>query len=139
MIEQNIDTGQISPPELTLTEAARRELQLMLENDFTLKNKVLRIQISGKKCDGFTYSCGFTSPDGEDFILEEPLRHQTLKIALDPFTAFYLKAGQVDFVMEPEKDVEGLVVTNFDQSEYSGKFWRSDKSKVPPTIPIVKN
>ena len=133
MTSQGINSDQIAHPRLTLTEPARRELKLILENDFTLKGQVLRIQISGKECHGFTYSCGFTQQEPEDFILEQLLDGPLLKIALDPFTAFYLKAGQVDFVMEPEKNREGLVVTNFHQEEYTGKFWQRDKNKIPPT------
>ena len=137
MTSQNIsiDSGRVPPPKLTFTEPARRELRLMLENDFTLKDKALRIQISGKECHGFTYSCGFTPPEPDDFILEQFFDKMLLKIALDPFTAFYLKAGRVDFIMEPEKNREGFSVTNFHQEEYSGKFWKHDKEKIPPVAP----
>ena len=134
--EKTIDSQQITPPKITLTEAAQRELQLMLENDYTLENKVLRIQISGKECHGFLYSCGFTNPESDDFILESDLGSQSLKIALDSFTAFYLQIGEVDFVMEMEKNIEGLTVTNLHQDEYAGKFWKNNKNKVPPTATV---
>ena len=132
MISQKLDPKRIPPPRLSLTQAARRELLLILENDFTLQNKVLRIQISGKECHGFTYSCGFTIPERDDFIQEHDLGHQILKTSLDPFTAYYLNAGVVDFVMEQEKNIEGFTVTNLNQDEYTGKFWQKDKNKIPP-------
>ena len=130
--KRRIDSRQITPPRLTLTETAKRELQLILKNDHTLADKVLRIQITGKECHGFTYSCGFTPPESDDFVLEWSLSDQTLQLALDPFTAFYLKNGEMDFVMDVEKNIEGFTVTNLDQSEYTGKFWQSDKGKIPP-------
>ena len=130
--KQSIDSQQIAPPRLTLTETAKRELQLILKNDHTLLNKVLRIQISGKECHGFNYACGFTSLYADDFILKWHLGTQTLKVALDPFTAFYLKNGEVDFIMNLEKNIEGFTVTNLHQNEYTGKFWQNDQSKIPP-------
>ena len=92
----------------------------------------MRIQISGKECHGFTYSCGFTPSEQDDFILHWRLGRQDLRVAIDPFTAFYLKVGQVDFVMEAENNIEGFTVTNQHQDQYSGKFWQRDKRKIPP-------
>ena len=127
-----IDPSRIPKPRLTFTQAALQELQLMLENDLTLADKVLRIQISGKECHGFIYSCGFTLPHPDDFILKRLLGIHGLSVALDPFTAFYLRVGRVDFIMKAEKNIEGLTVTNLHQDEYTGKFWQRDKNKVPP-------
>ena len=41
-----------------ITQKAIDEIRLILENDFTIKGKFLRVQITGKECDGFTYSVG---------------------------------------------------------------------------------
>ena len=52
----------------TPVDGALKQAMLMQESDFTLKGHVLRVQITGKECDGFRYSIGFTRHDEEDFI-----------------------------------------------------------------------
>ena len=130
----SIDRDKIPIPQPTFTSAALQELGIMLENDFTLKGKAFRLQISGKECDGFTYSCGFTEISLEDLTTTIAVGSNILTVVFDPFTAFYFQTGEIDFIMEPEKNREGFVITNYNQTNYSGKFWRKDENKIPPLL-----
>lgn len=125
-----IDRDSVKIPKLTLTEEAKAQLKLMLLNDYTLEGKKFRIQISGKGCDGFTYSAGFTPPHQDDFkILVDDM-----EILVDLFSAFYLQETLVDYVFDFENGTEGFVISNQNQELYHGKFWKADESKIPPLI-----
>ncbi|MFA5584091.1 MAG: hypothetical protein WDA09_07745 [Bacteriovoracaceae bacterium] len=112
--------------QLEITQAARNQLLLMTEHDYTLQNQFFRIQIGGKECHGFTYQLGFTAKDQND--LEISLENLTLLI--DPFTAYYTQHAKLDFQMNEEGE-DGFVLTNLNQSEHRGKFFK-DLSKLPP-------
>ena len=125
-----IDKNNISYPEVFLSDFAKSQLSLILENDFTLKGKYLRVLISGKGCDGFTYSIGFADFHQDD--LNIPVKNDdNLEVIMDPFTAFYLRETHIDYVQDLKNGDEGFVVTNKDQKKYHGKFWRKDDSLVP--------
>ena len=113
-------------PNIHLTERAVAQIKLILENDFTLEGQSLRIHISGKECDGFTYSIGFQKPIENDISIPCPEIGEGHCLIMDPFSAFYLKEVTIDFVQDFEKDLEGFVVTNHKQEDYHGKFWRKD-------------
>lgn len=55
-----------------------------------------------------------------------------IEVAIDPFTAFYLGDTEVDYQFNYINDEEGFVVTNKQQDDFQGKFWRKDKTKIPP-------
>ena len=136
-----IDRSKITPPTIQLTLKAKKELALIIENDPTTPGLHFRLQITGKGCDGFTYSCGFDQQLCDDFILDLSLQPhtQTLPIAIDPFTAFYLQDGIIDFVQEfatsPEiEDQEGFVIINKSEEKFRKKFWLKQNSLVPPLI-----
>ncbi|EQC51502.1 iron-sulfur cluster assembly accessory protein [Bacteriovorax sp. DB6_IX] len=128
-----INRKDIVLPTVTFTEVALEQLTLMLENDFTLSGKYLRILISGKGCDGFTYSVGFTDIEDEDFSVRIS-NDEALEVIIDPFAAFYLGDTRVDYVQDFQNDREGFVVYNKDQKKYHGKFWRENKELVPPMV-----
>lgn len=131
--EPKIKREDIILPRIKFSEIAVSQLALMLENDFTLSGKYLRILISGKGCDGFTYSVGFTDRDDQDFLVKIE-NDVNLEVLVDPFAAFYLGETTVHYEQDFESNREGFVVTNRDQKKYHGKFWRSDKTLVPPMI-----
>ncbi|EQC47773.1 HesB-like protein [Bacteriovorax sp. BSW11_IV] len=126
-----IQRDLVVPPTVSFTDRALQELTLIVENDFTLKGKYFRLLISGKKCEGFTYSAGFTDMEDEDFIIDVNGSDE-LQVIIDPFAAFYLANAQVDFVQNFEEGLEGFVITNKNQDLFKGKFWRADETKVPP-------
>jgi len=132
-----VDRSQIATPDIKLTTNAYEQLQLILENDFTLKGKYLRLLISGKGCDGFSYSVGFTDWNEDDMLIQAKCadngQHQ-LQIVMDPFTAFYLQKCSVDYVEDFANNSEGFIVENENKNKYSGKFWKQDEHKVPPTL-----
>lgn len=128
-----LDRQKIATPVVFCTPLALSQLQLMMENDFTLKGRFLRIVISGKGCDGFTYSVGFTDLADDDYEIEIGAPSSPMIILMDPFTAFYLQECSLDFVQNLDLETEGFVITNHAQEKYSGKFWKEDQSKVPPT------
>jgi len=131
-----VDRSQISTPDVKLTTKAYEQLQLILDNDFTLKGKYLRLLISGKGCEGFSYSVGFTDWNEDDMLIQAECsdsEHHQHKIIMDPFTAFYLQKCSIDYIEDFANNNEGFVVENDNQKNFSGKFWKQDEHKVPPT------
>ncbi len=113
-------------PQIEFSPAAIRQVSLILQNDPTVKEQVLRLHISGKGCDGFDYALGFTEVRPKDLCV--PVRGQgaNFTVAMDVFSAQYLDCAHVDFVQEfggGEEGREGFVITNPRQAEYKGKFW----------------
>lgn len=119
--------------ELFLTDSAIRQILLMEENDYTLENHFFRIKIGGKGCGGFTYETGFSELHQDDLVIEKYFKdlNKTLRIIMDPFTAFYTQKGTLDYLLDPEKNDEGFIVENADESNHKGKFFK-DTSKLPP-------
>lgn len=144
MTDTVVDKSQIPQPEITLSDQAWTQLILLMENDLTLKGKYFRLLISGKGCDGFSYSVGFTDWHHDDFrvqlntplAVQEQMKFESqikeVEILMDPFTAFYLQICKVDYIQDFENNNEGFTVTNLNQSEYTGKFWKKEEEKVPP-------
>lgn len=130
--ENKINPDLVTKPVVYFTERALEQLKLILNNDFTLAGKYFRILISGKGCDGFTYSAGFTDLKDDDFLVKIENSVEEITILLDPFAAFYLQETSVDFIQDFEKDVEGFVITNHLQKKYAGKFWRKSPEDTPP-------
>lgn len=129
--DTKLDAKKIPLPNIILTQIAKDQLNLIIKNDFTLAGKYLRILVSGKGCDGFTYSIGFTDLVEEDLVV--PVKNdQDLEFILDPFTAFYLQEAQVDYFQDFENNSEGFIVKNLKQNDFSGKFWKKAPEKVPP-------
>jgi iron-sulfur cluster insertion protein len=131
MSTTKIDRDKVIMPEITFTSNALDQLSLILENDFTLAGKFIRILISGKGCDGFTYSIGFTDTNDDDFFVTI---NDNLEVVIDPFTAFYLGKTKVDYKLDIMTQEEGFIIKNLDQEKYHGKFWREDKTLVPPQL-----
>lgn len=129
-----IDIEKIKIPNLIFTPNARKELDLIIENDFTLAGKYFRLLISGKGCEGFTYSVGFTDLNEDDLLvkdLNDPNEHC---VVIDPFTAFYLAHVTVDFIFDPLTNEEGFVVINHDEKNYRGKFFKEEQAELPPLL-----
>ena len=131
--KNKIQCNLIPRPKITFSREALEQLNLIAAHDFTLEGKNLRITISGKNCEGFTYSVGFTEKDEDDLLIETP---QGLTVLLDPFTAFYLQEATIDYQQnfggEGEEEEEGLVIINHRQGDHAGKFWRNNPEKMPP-------
>lgn len=129
-----VDASKIPLPSLSWTSDALREIFNIWNNDYTLINKGVRIQISGKGCSGFEYSLGFDSKREDDFCLTIDSNSPALELFIDPFTAFYLKQGRVDFFQDLDRGEEGFFVENLNQAQFEGKFWRDDPHLEPPTL-----
>jgi len=132
-----VDASRVAPPEVTLSDQALNQLKLIIENDFTLKGKYLRLLISGKGCDGFNYSVGFTDWNQDDILIRpQNIDPHTFdfELIMDPFTAFYLQKCSVDYIEDFANNNEGFVVINKNQKQFSGKFWKKDEQKVPPVF-----
>ncbi len=132
--ENKINPNLVAQPVVYFTERALDQLKLILENDFTLSGKYFRILVSGKGCDGFTYSAGFTDLKEDDFQVSIENASEDIVILLDPFAAFYLQESSVDFIQDLVNDIEGFVITNHLQKKYAGKFWRKAPEKTPPLL-----
>ncbi len=130
-MDSTVDKKSVEKPRVFFTKEAKGQLGLIIDNDFTLAGKYFRLLISGKGCSGFDYSVGFTELHSDDFIVSVDTN---LEVILDPFTAFYLQDCTVDYSMDQESHEEGFIVTNNQQKEFSGKFWKTDDTKVPETV-----
>lgn len=130
--QNSINKELVLPPLVMFTQRALEQLKLIIENDFTLAGKYFRIVISGKGCEGFTYAAGFTDLQEDDFMVRISNTNEEIYVVVDPFAAFYLQEGSVDFIQDFNQDAEGFVVTNHSQSEFKGKFWRNSPEKTPP-------
>ncbi len=132
-----VDGTKVSTPVIYITPKAHEQLRLIIENDFTLNGKYLRLLISGKGCEGFNYSVGFTDWNTDDMLIKANGSDNTptdIQFVMDPFTAFYLQKCSVDYVEDFANNNEGFIVTNENQKTFSGKFWKKDEQKVPPTL-----
>ncbi|MEE2743943.1 MAG: hypothetical protein VYD54_08555 [Bdellovibrionota bacterium] len=116
---------------LKITQKAIDQIRLILKNDFTLTGKFLRVQITGKECDGFTYSVGFHNIHKDDYKFACPQLGENKFLIMDPFSSFYLQDFTLDFIQDYENDLEGFEVINHDQKEFHGKFWKKEPHKVP--------
>jgi iron-sulfur cluster insertion protein len=135
--EKKVDREQVSAPRIEFTPRALEQIELIIKNDFTLKGRYFRILISGKGCDGFTYSTGFTEFHDEDFMVKiENKKNLDFSVLIDPFASFYLQETVVDFIQDYEKDLEGFVVENKNQNQFSGKFWRESPTDTPPLVTV---
>lgn len=116
---------QVKPHEIkiNITDSAQEQLGLILKNDFTVENLVFRLKISGKGCNGFDYQVGFSKEDPEDLVID----YQGIKLYLDPFTAYYCKEGEIDYIVDDSLGQEGFLFTNFNQKHYRGKFFKNEE------------
>jgi iron-sulfur cluster assembly accessory protein len=131
-MSKRIDRKLVVPPTIYLTERAYQQLKLIIENDFTLAGKYFRVGISGKGCDGFTYSVMFTDLLTDDFLINIANQSDEIQIVLDPFAAFYLGKATIDFIQDFEQEAEGFVVTNHQQKNFQGKFFNKNNAPLPP-------
>jgi len=131
-----IDQQKIPIPKIEVSARARLEIELIRTNDFTLDGQKFRLFITSKGCEGFTYGAGFDVARSDDLIVTLPQTSEfsLLELHLDPFTAYYLQSGRLDFVFDPALNVDGFVVKNTNQTSFYGKFWTKDDTKVPPLI-----
>lgn len=118
---------------LFVSDSAVRQIQLMQENDYTLEGLQFRIKIGGKGCGGFTYDTGFSERHADDLVITKsfPLINFELNVLIDPFTAFYTQEATLDYLLDPQNNEEGFVLTNAADGEHKGKFFK-DESKLPP-------
>ncbi len=135
--QNHIDKKLVTPPTIYFTERAFAQLKIIIENDFTLAGKYFRVGISGKGCDGFTYSVMFTDLQVDDFLVGIQNQVTDLQITMDPFAAFYLQESTVDFIQDFDLEAEGFVVTNHEQKNFQGKFFNKDNAKLPPILNSV--
>lgn len=134
--ENTIDRSTIEIPVVLMTQRAQSQIRLIKETDFTLEETVLRVEISGKDCHGFTYAFGFTPTREDDFVVPVGnCKEGDLQIHLDPFAAYYLREASIDFIQDFEKDSEGFVIINLNQERFAGKFWKAAPEWVPKLRP----
>jgi iron-sulfur cluster insertion protein len=129
-MEEKITVKDIN---LFVTDSAVRQIQLMQANDYTLQGLQFRIKIGGKGCGGFTYDTGFSEKHPDDLVIERPFPfiNFQLIILMDPFTAYYTQQATLDYLLDPQNNEEGFVLTNSQEENHRGKFFK-DESKLPP-------
>jgi Fe-S cluster assembly iron-binding protein IscA len=116
-----------------VTDSAVRQIQVMQENDYTLKGLSFRIKIGGKGCEGFTYETGFSSVHEGDLHVTKnyPLINFDLHLLIDPFTAFYTQEFTLDYLLDTLNNDEGFIVKNSADGQHRGKFFKDE------TLPII--
>ena len=128
-----IDKDQIQVPTINIDRSAQNQLKLLLTNDWTIKDKVLRFGIETKGCQGFEISISFLHPVKEDLTTTLSIDEQTsLTCSIDPMLAFYYPSIDLTYFFDPSSGDEGFMILNQDQEKYHGKFWKDDPSLIPP-------
>ena len=128
----SLDKSAIATPQVHCSKVAKDQIRPMVENDFTLEGKSLRIMISGKGCHGFDYQVGFDCKREDDLIVF--VEGLAVDVLMDPFSAYYLQNVTIDYVQNFEEDSEGFIVINHNQKTYRGKFWRENSTLIPPVL-----
>jgi Fe-S cluster assembly iron-binding protein IscA len=130
LMEKTITAEQL---DIFVTDGAVRQIQVMQENDYTLKGLSFRIKIGGKGCEGFTYETGFSSLHEGDILIKKdyPLINFELHLLIDPFTAFYTQSFTLDYLLDTQNNDEGFIVKNAADGQHRGKFFK-DESRLPP-------
>jgi iron-sulfur cluster insertion protein len=126
MLYQSSMMNAINPLQIEVTDRALAQIKLILENDYTLTDKTLRISIDGKGCNGFDYAIGFDKKFENDKVIDQG----DFQIVLDPFASHYCNQGELDYLFDIANDVEGFIFTNKNEKNYRGKFFK-DESKAP--------
>jgi iron-sulfur cluster insertion protein len=103
---------------ISLTPAAKAQIALMKENDYTISDLHLRVTIKGKECDGFRYAVGFSAPRADDLVISF---EESINVLLDPFIAQYFTSGTIDYEQTPTD--EGFLIQNDQETNYHGKFF----------------
>ena len=135
-----VDKNKIKTPKITLSTEAKRQLSLYMANDYTTRGKYLRLKVTGKGCDGFTYSSFFDQERVDDFLVPVYVREDSkTTILLDPFSAFYMQSIFLDYMFEPfevdnQEPQEGFVIANAAQEQFHGKFWKDQEELIPPQL-----
>lgn len=116
-----------------ITDSAVRQIQLMMENDYTLQGLFFRVKIGGKGCEGFTYETGFSETHENDLMIVKnyPLINFELTLLIDPFSAFYTQEFTIDYLLDTTNNEEGFIIKNAADGQHRGKFFK-DEGKLPP-------
>jgi Fe-S cluster assembly iron-binding protein IscA len=113
---------------ITITQEALKQYQLIVENDFTVTGKKLRLQISGKKCEGFLYEVGLDFRKPGDIIrpafLNNSPKDSVIEVFLQPFTDEYCQDVTIEYIQDFMSEIDGFNVINHNQSQYEGKFFK---------------
>ena len=128
-----VNREKVLAPKFTISNEARTQIELMKKMDFTIEDKQFRVAIKGKECDGFTYEVYFDVVNLSDFVI--PLKEETgTCIIMDPFSAFYMPNFSIDYLFDPDENLEGFIIKNSEQTQHQGKFWVKKEAKTPPLL-----
>ncbi len=118
----DIDFTDFDPKktQIEFTKKANEQIKLILDNDYTLSSRLMRIQIGGKECDGFRYEVGFDSEKENDHLFELDL----VNVLMQPFTAYFCQNITVDYLTDGKNDIDGFIIRNHEQKNYEGKFFK---------------
>lgn len=79
---------------IRLTESAAAQIKSLLAGETDNANKQFRVYVEGGGCSGLQYGMVFDEKRNDDLITEL----HGVSIAVDPFSANYLRGSVVDFV-----------------------------------------
>ena len=132
-----IDQEKIPKPHIDLSTEAALQLRLIRHHDplHISGEKCLRIHVEEKGCQGFTYALGEGTPLPEDFVIDvgQDQAQGAIPLHLDPFCAFYLQKGHIDYVVS-ESGEDGFIVSNPEEAKFKGKFWKGKEELLAPPL-----
>ena len=79
---------------LTLSEAAAEHVRSLLTSEPANAGKFLRVYVEGGGCSGMQYGMIFDEKRDDDIMVDS----QGLQVAVDAFSANYLRGSVVDYV-----------------------------------------
>jgi iron-sulfur cluster assembly protein len=104
---------------ITVTEKAVDEIKrVMLEQNISQEENVLRVSCQGGGCSGFTYSLGFESKSEGDNLNDTVMNFYGLEVKLDNRLDSHLAGTTVDF--HSDLSSRGFVFNNPNSSKGCG-------------------
>lgn len=100
---------------VSLTPTAAAKVKELLAEEPGGESMVLRVAIQGGGCSGFQYGLGFDTEPAEG---DEVTEHHGVRVAIDPYSAPYLKGATVDFLTGLEES--GFKIDNPNASSSCG-------------------
>jgi len=113
---------------ISLTQDAKRQLDLYYKEELAPKNKYFRIAVSGKGCDGFEFVLGIDfQKSGDTLVLAE----ENIPFLADFLVFNYAKNLFLDYLFDPLSQEEGFIIQEKEEN-YKGKFWKKRPDLVVP-------
>lgn len=109
---------------MTLTEAAIKATNILLNDNPDYRGLQLRIYLAGKGCDGFEYGVTFDAKEASDLVI--PVGG-SVELICDERTMEFVQGSVIDWV--DDERGRGYLVTNPNHKKFRGKFYKRESWK----------